>query len=174
MLQTAELEELFRDKFGFLTTTVVLDCRQKLPQHQLNSEVSKFMLDHDGPHRTTLLIVYYSGHGYTRPGKRDQLYISGYVRWRIYPRLLLTGKLVPYLHNPPTPRKVATTKQLATGRTQKACYNMQKPTYLPSWTPASPPLPSTKAQNTSPAPMRQSPPPTNTPGHQDHHPSREL
>jgi hypothetical protein len=84
VLQTAELEELFRDKFGFLTTTVVLDCKRKLPQHQLNSEVSKFMFEHDGPHRTTLLIVYYSGHGYTRPGKRDQLYISGYVRMRMY------------------------------------------------------------------------------------------
>jgi hypothetical protein len=36
---------------------------------------------HDGPHRETLLIVYYSGHGVTKTkGFRDeQLFISGYI-----------------------------------------------------------------------------------------------
>lgn len=79
--QTAELEELFKSKFGFTTKKAGLDCEYQKPQNQLHLEIMKFMAEHDGPHRTNLLIVYYSGHGYlqTDESEQDQLYISGYV-----------------------------------------------------------------------------------------------
>lgn len=41
---------------------------RKKPQHQLNSHVSDFIRDHDGPH--SLLIVYYTGHGVFHEDKK--------------------------------------------------------------------------------------------------------
>lgn len=61
---------------------MTLDCRHKLPQNQLNREVANFVHDYDGPHRTNLLIVYYSGHGQLMQKEgsaHNRFYISGYV-----------------------------------------------------------------------------------------------
>jgi hypothetical protein len=62
-----ELEALFRDRFHYKTKTVELNVRKK-PQHQLNSHVSDFVRDHDGPHN--LLVVYYTGHGLFHEDKK--------------------------------------------------------------------------------------------------------
>ena len=79
-LQTTELENVFRDRYGFSTTRAVLDCKRKKPQAQLRQAISNFIYDYDGPHRTTLLIVYYSGHGHLEEENGSQsLYISGYA-----------------------------------------------------------------------------------------------
>jgi hypothetical protein len=69
-------------KYGFSTKTIVLDSRLKKPENQLHLETAKFVDEHDGHHRSNLIIVYYSGHGFKQ--KEDgvqQLYLSGYV-WR--------------------------------------------------------------------------------------------
>jgi hypothetical protein len=79
-VQTTELESVFRDKYHYTTTRVVLDCKKKKPQAQLHRATSQFISDYDGSHRTTLLIVYYSGHGYLEEENGvERLYISGYV-----------------------------------------------------------------------------------------------
>ena len=81
--QTAELESVFGDKFGFTTRRVILHCRDKHPQSQVNLAVAKFLSDYDGSHRTTLLIVYYSGHGLVREESGiERFYISGYASFR--------------------------------------------------------------------------------------------
>jgi hypothetical protein len=70
---------VFRDKYGYTTTRVALDCKKK-PQAQLHRATSQFISDYDGSHRTTLLIVYYSGHGYLEEENGvERLYISGYA-----------------------------------------------------------------------------------------------
>jgi hypothetical protein len=79
--QTAKLEEIFRVKYGFTTKTIVLDCHRKKPENQLHLETAKFIDEHDGHHRTNLIIVYYSGHGFKQ--KEDgvpRLWLSGYVQ----------------------------------------------------------------------------------------------
>lgn len=90
--QTTELEGVFRDRYGFTTTRVVLDCKPKKPQTQLHLATSQFISDYDGPHRTTLLIVYYSGHGYRQQEENgaERLYISGYVHPSLLMILLIT------------------------------------------------------------------------------------
>lgn len=80
-MQTTELENVFRDRYGYNTKRVVLDCKHKKPQAQLSHATSQFILDHDGAHRNTLLIVYYSGHGHLDEEDGVQrLHIAGYVR----------------------------------------------------------------------------------------------
>lgn len=58
--QAIELENLFRDRFHYHTETVELNVKGKT-QLQLNSRVSSFAAEHNGPNN--LLIVYYTGHG---------------------------------------------------------------------------------------------------------------
>lgn len=58
--QAKELEALFRDRFHYHTETVELNVKSKT-QLQLNSCVSSFAAEHNGPNN--LLIVYYTGHG---------------------------------------------------------------------------------------------------------------
>ncbi|CAO2656431.1 Nn.00g052340.m01.CDS01 [Neocucurbitaria sp. VM-36] len=65
--EAQELDTLFRDRFHYHTKTVELNVRKK-PQHQLNSHVSDFIRDHDGPHN--LLVIYYTGHGVYREDKK--------------------------------------------------------------------------------------------------------
>ncbi|TLD09828.1 serine/threonine protein kinase, partial [Venturia nashicola] len=62
--ETTELEKVFRERFGFTTQRVILDCKHKKPQTQLHLEASQFISDYDGPHRENLLIVYYCGHAH--------------------------------------------------------------------------------------------------------------
>lgn len=79
-MQTTELEHVFRDRYGYNTERVVLDCKHKKPQTQLRHAASQFIYDHDGSHRNTLLIVYYSGHGHLEEEDGVQrLHISGYA-----------------------------------------------------------------------------------------------
>ncbi|OAL46255.1 hypothetical protein IQ07DRAFT_518450 [Pyrenochaeta sp. DS3sAY3a] len=65
--EAKELEMLFQDRFHYLTRTVELNMRNK-PHHQLDSHMSEFIRDHDGPHN--LLIIYYTGHGVFREDTR--------------------------------------------------------------------------------------------------------
>ncbi|KAF1934750.1 hypothetical protein EJ02DRAFT_460934 [Clathrospora elynae] len=65
--EAQELAALFRDRFNYHTKTVKLNVRKK-PQHQLDSHISEFIRDHDGPHN--LLIVYYTGHGVYHEDKK--------------------------------------------------------------------------------------------------------
>lgn len=71
---------MFRENYGFETETVLLKCHQKKPETQLLRDVTAFAYEHDGHHRTTLLIVYYSGHGYLDSvNGQQELHISGYA-----------------------------------------------------------------------------------------------
>jgi len=46
----------------------------------LNAAVARFVKDHDGPHRSHLLVVYYSGHGISKMKDGEEtLFIAGYV-----------------------------------------------------------------------------------------------
>ncbi|EUC30454.1 hypothetical protein COCCADRAFT_39314 [Bipolaris zeicola 26-R-13] len=58
--EARELGALFRDRFNYATSIVELNVVKK-PQHQLDSYVSDFICNNDGP--DNLLIVYYTGHG---------------------------------------------------------------------------------------------------------------
>lgn len=73
-----ELDQLFRTDFGYECKVVALDNKRKRPQAQFNSEMSTFVLEHDGHFRNNLLIVYYSGHGYLKEiDGVDELFIAG-------------------------------------------------------------------------------------------------
>ncbi|KAF2630172.1 hypothetical protein BU25DRAFT_408756 [Macroventuria anomochaeta] len=58
--EALELETLFRDRFHYHTETVELNVKGKA-QLQLNSRISSFAAEHNGPNN--LLIIYYTGHG---------------------------------------------------------------------------------------------------------------
>ncbi|KAI5369286.1 hypothetical protein Slin15195_G001620 [Septoria linicola] len=73
--EVEELEALFRQDFRYETRVAVL-TNVKRPQAQLDSAVARFVEDYDGPHRSHLLIVYYTGHGMIYKAS-DQLIISG-------------------------------------------------------------------------------------------------
>lgn len=74
--QVKELNTLFNDDFNFKSTILRLDTITK-PQQQLNYAIADLVFRYDGPCRTHLLIVYYSGHGIGR-GEGD-LELAGYV-----------------------------------------------------------------------------------------------
>ena len=57
--QVGDLDDLFRQRFGYTTKVVELSNDAK-PQLQLNHAVAEFVLAHDGQHN--LLILYYTGH----------------------------------------------------------------------------------------------------------------
>lgn len=60
--QAQELERVFRNRFRYETETVELNIiKGKKPQLQLNSRISSFAEEYDGPNN--LLIIYYTGHG---------------------------------------------------------------------------------------------------------------
>ena len=80
-MQTTELENVFRDRYGYNTKRVVLDCKYKKPQAQLQHATSQFIYDHDGSHRNTLLIVYYSGHGGSGMSKVPKRLGQGLLTW---------------------------------------------------------------------------------------------
>ncbi|KAF3005027.1 hypothetical protein E8E13_009027 [Curvularia kusanoi] len=65
--EALELETLFRDRFHYHTETVELNVKGKA-QLQLNSRVSSFAAEHNGPNN--LLIVYYTGHGVYREDRK--------------------------------------------------------------------------------------------------------
>lgn len=44
----------------------------------LNAAIAKFVEDNDGPHRSNLLVVYYSGHGISKmKDEEETLFIAG-------------------------------------------------------------------------------------------------
>lgn len=83
--QTADLEEVFSSTYGFRTQSVALECHQKKPEGQLLKHVASFIHEHDGHHSSTLLIIYYSGHGILdKVEGEDQFFISGYASNEFY------------------------------------------------------------------------------------------
>lgn len=65
--QAQEIETLFRERFHYHTETVELNVKSKA-QLQLNSRVSSFAAEHNGPNN--LLVIYYTGHGVYREDKK--------------------------------------------------------------------------------------------------------
>jgi hypothetical protein len=77
-MQVDELQRVFGDEYGFATEDIVLDICREEPQAQLRRELSNFISKYDGPPRTNLLIVYYSGYSFfVDEDGVEQLYISG-------------------------------------------------------------------------------------------------
>lgn len=74
--QVEELNKLFKGNFHFHSTVLRLDTTSR-PQQQLNCAIAELVRHWDGPSRTHLLIVYYSGHGIGRPD--GDLELAGYV-----------------------------------------------------------------------------------------------
>jgi hypothetical protein len=62
-----------------MTRVVELKDRPKSPQLQLDKAIMDFVFDFDGPHRSHLLIVYYTGHGFVHQNRIQDLIFSGYV-----------------------------------------------------------------------------------------------
>lgn len=73
VLQVEELDSLLKDRFHFESTVCVLNVKQK-PQLQLNSAINDLVFKYNGPWRTHLLIVYYTGHGFGRDTNELMLY----------------------------------------------------------------------------------------------------
>lgn len=74
--QAEELEQVFRDRFRYVTETVELNVKSK-PQLQLNSRVSAFAEKHNGPNN--LLIIYYTGHGVWREIPEEYLQLTAAI-----------------------------------------------------------------------------------------------
>ncbi|KAF2789869.1 hypothetical protein K505DRAFT_252417 [Melanomma pulvis-pyrius CBS 109.77] len=68
--EAEELQAMFRDRFYYDTELVHLNVSSK-PQLQLNRYLNDFVENYDGP--TSLLIVYYTGHGVYR---EDRSYLE--------------------------------------------------------------------------------------------------
>lgn len=101
--QALELEALFRDRFHYQTETVELNVNPKA-QLQLNSRVSSFAAEHNGPNN--LLIVYYTGHGVyyedkkflqlaacANPADGKGLYQDAYANWNIAEDILKADEI---------------------------------------------------------------------------------
>lgn len=74
--QARELSALFSESFNYSTSIVELNVGKK-PQHQLDSYISDFICNNDGP--DNLLIVYYTGHGVFNDEKKC-LELTGSLR----------------------------------------------------------------------------------------------
>lgn len=75
--QAQALAKVFSDKYGFTTETLVLDATTRNPDLTIHLKICKFLVEYDGPRRTSLIIIYYGGYAFTR-GKDDngRIYIS--------------------------------------------------------------------------------------------------
>ncbi|KAL8818522.1 MAG: hypothetical protein Q9223_002864 [Gallowayella weberi] len=81
-----ELARTFREMYNYKVQNVKLKCQgDRLPQVQVNKSIADFVYHEDGP--STLLIVYYAGHG--TPGQRPG-------------SLELTGERSPTIDDPAT------------------------------------------------------------------------
>ncbi|TKA82966.1 hypothetical protein B0A55_01561 [Friedmanniomyces simplex] len=67
--EVAPLAKIFREDFGYGTKVVQLDNKVTPPQLQLDQAIKDLADGYDGPCRTDLLIVYYTGHGYYGNGR---------------------------------------------------------------------------------------------------------
>ncbi|KAF2162262.1 hypothetical protein M409DRAFT_27265 [Zasmidium cellare ATCC 36951] len=74
--EAEELESLFRDGFHYEIRSLVLD-NSKRPQVLLDAAIAQSVADYDGPYRSHLLVVYYTGHGLLRAPDYDNLLIAG-------------------------------------------------------------------------------------------------
>lgn len=66
--EIGDLKEVFEHQFHYECEIVELH-NQKSPQHQLNHAIANHLLKYDGPN--SLLIIYYTGHGFWREDKQD-------------------------------------------------------------------------------------------------------
>ncbi|KAK1082338.1 hypothetical protein LTR33_003988 [Friedmanniomyces endolithicus] len=74
--EVTPLANIFRDDCGYVTEIVQLDNKGTPPQLQLSKIVADFVREHDGPCRTHLLIVYYTGHGYVWRARPNELIVT--------------------------------------------------------------------------------------------------
>ncbi|KAL9117550.1 MAG: hypothetical protein Q9187_005912 [Circinaria calcarea] len=58
--EVKKLQKVFQRKYNYTVSRLVIG-REKAPQHQVNFKMAQFLLDQDG--QSSLLIVYYAGHG---------------------------------------------------------------------------------------------------------------
>lgn len=73
-----ELDTLLRDGFHYDSKVVELDNRKRPPQVQLDKAIMDFVYENDGPHKTHLLLVYYTGHGFSKVvNGQEELLVSG-------------------------------------------------------------------------------------------------
>ncbi|KAL8775027.1 MAG: hypothetical protein Q9209_000506 [Squamulea sp. 1 TL-2023] len=64
------LARMFRETYNYKVQNVKLNCNGcRLAQVQVNKRIADFVYDEDGP--STLLIVYYAGHGLTKRSERS-------------------------------------------------------------------------------------------------------
>lgn len=66
--EVERLEKVFTDKFNYKVVKVQIESVEKddkLPQHQVVKYLANFVCDHDG--ESSLLIIYYAGHGIRGP-----------------------------------------------------------------------------------------------------------
>ncbi|KXS97523.1 hypothetical protein AC578_4605 [Pseudocercospora eumusae] len=65
--ESRELHSLFANDFNYKSRILSLSCENE-PKRQLRHGLDSLVLKHDGPCRSNLLIVYYSGHGVATHG----------------------------------------------------------------------------------------------------------
>ncbi|KAK0268713.1 hypothetical protein LTR35_015285 [Friedmanniomyces endolithicus] len=76
-IEVTLLAKIFRDDCGYKTLIVQLENKGMSPQLQLDRTISEVVREYDGPCRTHLLIVYYTGHGYVWRAQPNELIVSG-------------------------------------------------------------------------------------------------
>ena len=74
-----ELDTLLREQYNYHSKIVELDNQDRRPQLQLDKAITDFVFENDGPHRSHLLLVYYTGHGFSKTlaNGQEELIVSG-------------------------------------------------------------------------------------------------
>ncbi|KAK1814407.1 Phosphatidylinositol-4-phosphate 5-kinase [Friedmanniomyces endolithicus] len=75
--EVTPLANILRDDCGYKTKIVQLDNKDTPAQLQLDRTIADFVREYDGPCRTHLLIIYYTGHGYVWRAQPNELIVSG-------------------------------------------------------------------------------------------------
>ena len=79
MWQVEELDSMFQNDFHYRSRIVQLNNKPKPPQAQLDKAIMDFVYDFDGSHKSHLLLVYYTGHGFCKNRNGgEELFVSGY------------------------------------------------------------------------------------------------
>jgi hypothetical protein len=68
---------VFSDKYGFTTEVLVLDDARSQPVHVMNLNIANFIYKYENYPQTSLIILYYGGHAFTREKDgNDKVFIS--------------------------------------------------------------------------------------------------
>jgi len=74
-LQVNDLGRVFEESYNFIVDKVIIG--NKLPQIEMSMHLSKFILEYSD--KSTLLIVYYAGHGWDKGGPEGDFVLRGYA-----------------------------------------------------------------------------------------------